>query len=424
MNRFGIAICVLAGLFALALTPAFSAGSSEASAHPVTFTINYHFTPQEARGVVLRDVIARYNASHAGKVKIEESFMADWQPFQQKMRTMIAAGQSPGLFYFNLNKNDLSLFQSGELVDFTPYMDQAWRDRFFPDDLAAVTYNGQIFGIPGHRGSVLFYYNKTLFAKAGISQFPKTWDEFSAAVKALKAAGITPVSLFTADDAWHATNYLSYFAGELGGPGVFDKPLDSDAVVRAAAYLQQLFQFTTPDAIGGKWAVSIQNFITGKTAILLDGPWAIGLINKQMPNPDQVAAAPAPRFDASGPWLLVTDALTTWAAGRRMSDAQTRAVVDFVKYMTSVEVAKRFAIEAQLPFVAKMQLTPDEQAKAGPLFAANIEYANKADARMVQITRGLKPGAMNALPGLVEKLALKQITADAFATQLQQANLQ
>ncbi len=71
-----------------------------------------------------------------------------------------------------------------------------------------------------------------------------------------------------------------------------------------------------------------------------------------------------------------------------------------------------------------MELTPEEQARAGPLFAANIAYANQADARMVQITRGLKPGAMNALPGLVERLALKQITAADFAKQLQQANAQ
>jgi hypothetical protein len=43
---------------------------------------------------------------------------------------------------------------------------------------------------------------------------------------------------------------------------------------------------------------------------------------------------------------------------------------------------------------------------------------------MVQITRILKPATMNQLPGLVEQLALNQMTPADFAAALEQANNQ
>jgi raffinose/stachyose/melibiose transport system substrate-binding protein len=243
----------------------------------------------------------------------------------------------------------------------------------------------------------LFYYNTALFKKAGISGFPRTWGEFLEAAKKLKSAGITPLSMFTADDAWHATNYLSYFAGGLGGTNVFDidRPLNSPAIVEAASRLQEAFQYTTQDAIGGKWAVSVQNFVAGNTAVLLDGPWVIGLIDNQMQNPDQVVVAPAPKFKLDDPSLLLTDALTPWSASGRMNKQKEQAVIDFLKHLTSEEISKKFAIDGKLPFVAKMNLTDSERKKAGAKLAADIEYTNAAEQRLVQITRVLKPSVMN-----------------------------
>ena len=44
---------------------------------------------------------------------------------------------------------------------------------------------------PFEVGEVAFYYNKKLFAKAGVkAEAIKSWDDFLGAVKTLKAAGI------------------------------------------------------------------------------------------------------------------------------------------------------------------------------------------------------------------------------------------
>ena len=51
--------------------------------------------------------------------------------------------------------------------------------------LKSIPYQPSIFG---------FFYNKTLFAKAGIEAAPTTWAEFDAACKKLVDAGITPIT--------------------------------------------------------------------------------------------------------------------------------------------------------------------------------------------------------------------------------------
>jgi len=70
-------------------------------------------------------------------------------------------------------------------------------DKVFPADLLTLLkYKDHYWGVPVniHRANVL-WYNKALFAKAGIANPPTTWDEFFAAADKLKAAGIAPVSL-------------------------------------------------------------------------------------------------------------------------------------------------------------------------------------------------------------------------------------
>ena len=51
--------------------------------------------------------------------------------------------------------------------------------------LKSIPYQPSIFG---------FFYNQTLFDKAGIAAAPTTWEEFDAACAKLKEAGITPIT--------------------------------------------------------------------------------------------------------------------------------------------------------------------------------------------------------------------------------------
>lgn len=66
------------------------------------------------------------------------------------------------------------------------------------------------------------YYNKDLFKKAGIEAPDvaySTWDEFYEACDTLKAKGITPASMDSADLGWLSNLWYSGLIGTAGDEG-------------------------------------------------------------------------------------------------------------------------------------------------------------------------------------------------------------
>ena len=97
-----------------------------------------------------------------------------------------------------------------------------WKDRFSPSALNLYAVDGRTYGVPMLTSQVVFFYNKDLFAKAGVDgNAIKTWDELLGAVKKLQAAGITPI-MAGGGDKWPLHFYWSHLAIRLGGKPAFD----------------------------------------------------------------------------------------------------------------------------------------------------------------------------------------------------------
>ncbi|MCY1152798.1 MAG: extracellular solute-binding protein [Sphaerochaetaceae bacterium] len=54
-------------------------------------------------------------------------------------------------------------------------------------------YDNKVYGVPYASQSLVIYYNKDIYKDLGLSE-PETWNEYINNLKALKAAGITPIS--------------------------------------------------------------------------------------------------------------------------------------------------------------------------------------------------------------------------------------
>ena len=65
-----------------------------------------------------------------------------------------------------------------------------------------------------------YFYNKDLFKQAGITEPAKTWDEFFQQCDKLKAAGITPLSMDTADSAWVTQLWMGAMVGTESDAGL------------------------------------------------------------------------------------------------------------------------------------------------------------------------------------------------------------
>lgn len=88
------------------------------------------------------------------------------------------------------------LIAQGLMNDIDAAFHQAVPDGVVPQVvLDAITVDGKVYMAPTgiHAGNWMFY-SKPVFEKAGITEAPKSWDEFFAAMDKIKAAGLTPIA--------------------------------------------------------------------------------------------------------------------------------------------------------------------------------------------------------------------------------------
>ena len=67
--------------------------------------------------------------------------------------------------------------------------------------------SGEIAGISWQSQSEFFYYNKDVFAEAGIEETPKTFDELLDACAKFESIQKTPIAM---DGAWRLLRYLAF----------------------------------------------------------------------------------------------------------------------------------------------------------------------------------------------------------------------
>lgn len=128
-----------------------------------------------------------------------------------------------------------------------------------------------------------YFYNKELFAQAGIDAPASTWDELFQQCETLKAAGITPMALDTADSAWVTQLWWGAMTATAGPDGLSfmqtmnPRDYNLPELISTAEKIQKMLQeYTTADAIGGKYENAANNFLSGQAAMIANGPWMIG----------------------------------------------------------------------------------------------------------------------------------------------------
>jgi len=112
------------------------------------------------------------------------------------------------------------------------------------------TINGTQWALPFIASARALFYNKTIFAKAGLSAPPKTWAELEADAKAIKAAGYIGYGMPLGNEEAQAEGaYWFYGAG--GGYGTASKiTIDTPQNIAGATEMQKLINagLTEPNA--------------------------------------------------------------------------------------------------------------------------------------------------------------------------------
>jgi raffinose/stachyose/melibiose transport system substrate-binding protein len=197
-------------------TDAPAATDAPSSGEPVTITW-WHITTDEAHSAIWQSLADSYMAEHPN-VTVEITILEN-EAFKTKMTTVIQSGEIPDIFQSWGGGVMNEYVGAGMMKDITADLDAdggAWRNTFSPGALGVYSLEGKNYGVPWDMGMVGFWYNKDLFAQAGIDAPPATWDELLADVSTLKDAGITPIALGEGDK-WPGHFWFGYLATRICG---------------------------------------------------------------------------------------------------------------------------------------------------------------------------------------------------------------
>jgi multiple sugar transport system substrate-binding protein len=226
-------------------------------------------------------LIKQFNATHPN---INVAMTAEpWATVEQKLPASWAANQGPDLAtpssdpgsIFNYIKTNSAL-SLNPVVGNTPTTINA--AAFPPSVRSAFTVNGKLYAVPANMATLALYYNKTMFAAAGITAPPSTEDEFIADAKKLTLTSGGNVSQYGLSLADNDTIQMWPVLEWMSGGGIIGS--NNCATVNDAASVAALTEWgnlvkddhISPIGQAGSDADTL--FSSKKAAMEINGPWA------------------------------------------------------------------------------------------------------------------------------------------------------
>ena len=220
--------------------------------------------------------------------------------------------------------------------------DKKWLKSFYPALMENGTTLGKVWGIPFQRSTIVMYYNKDAFKKAGLdpNKPPKNWDEMLSMGKKL-----------TNDKQWGvmipSTGYPYWMFGALAkqngevlmnGEGTktyFNNP----KVVEALQYWKDLsskYKIMPEGTI--EWGTLRKNFLSGNTAMMWHSTGNLTAVKKNA------------KFDFGVAMLPAKEMRGTPTGGgnfyvfKNTTPKQKEASLKLIKFMTSPENSAKWSI--------------------------------------------------------------------------------
>ncbi len=226
----------------------------------------------------------------------------------------IVGGDPPTAAQFNTSKQFHDLIDQGLLNNVDAVATKENWPAIFPQSiLDSIKVNGHYYAAPVDiHMPAWFFYSKPVFAKAGIADEPKSYDDFLADLDKLKKADVIPLAL--GGQPWQEKITFDAVFADVGGPDLYlkvyrdrdQKAVNSDAFKKVLVAFKKLHDFVDPGSPGRNWNDATALVISGKAGVQIMGDWAKGEFSaaKQTPGKDFGCF---PGFGPHSPYLVAGD---------------------------------------------------------------------------------------------------------------------
>jgi len=139
----------------------------------------------------------------------------DHESYKQSIRNWLTSA-APDVVFWYVGNRMAQFVKPGLLEDVSSIYSDDMKKQLGPVATGLVTLDGKQYGVPYTYYQWGIYYRKDIWAKAGITSAPKTWDDLMTACTKLKAAGVEPIAI-GAKDLWPTAGWFDYIDLRLNG---------------------------------------------------------------------------------------------------------------------------------------------------------------------------------------------------------------
>ena len=396
---FGAGVMAL-GLAACSGTKTDSADSGSASGGQVTVEMWDYLSGETANDSINAAIAEFEKANPDIKVKRTTFAFAD---LSKSILQGSVGGQVPDVAVVDVvdNQNFASL---GMLKDLSN--DGINKSDFFDGPWSSVVYEGKTYGIPLNSNNLALYYNKQMLKDAGV-EVPTDWASLKDVAKKTTKGDVKGIAI-SAVKSESATFQILPFVWQTGG----DLKDYATSGATALAYLRGLID-------DGSMSEAVSNytqedartqFITGKSAMMINGPWELATLTKDAQFDWDVAPLPKDKRAATsmgGENVVVMN-------GAKQSDA----AVKLAKYLTSAEGAKIYCdgsgqLSSRPDLQGKLKLSNDAKLKVFESQLADA-HARAYGKDYPKISEAIQLSMQEALTGASTPEAAAKKAADSI----------
>lgn len=320
-------------------------------AHPGRLVLDYWEKWTGDEGAAMRTVVDEFNASQS---KIHVRYLITGT-IQEKALIAISGGNPPdviGMYAYTVPP----YAEAGAVL---PLDDLAPAHALSLDDYAAgmrqvMTHRGRWWATINTGGTMALYYNKRLFREAGLDpeRPPRTIEEMSAAHERLVrkdgAGKLQRVGFLHKEPGWWSWFWGYHFGGALYDPAQDQYLADRPPTVRAYEWMQaharglghvEVERFQSGF---GPYGTDAQAFLTGKVAMVNQGPWLANQLVAYAPDLDYgvcpVPVASGLEDERAPVGLIDTDVLMIPSSAKH-----PEASMEFIAYTQRPQVVEFLA---------------------------------------------------------------------------------
>lgn len=203
-------------------------------------------------------------------------------------------------------------------------------EGYAPGPVSAATYDGKLYGLQPGANTLAIFYNKDVLEKAGVEP-PTTWDELKTTAKKLtvdKQYGFAFNATADYEGAWQ-------FLPPMWTNGGDETSLTSPEVAGALQLWKDLVDdgSVSKSVVNWKQADVNDQFIAGKAAMMLNGPWQIPALDKAKIN---YGVVPFP-VNTSGQTSIAPLGGEAWTVPLTANEAKMTKAAELVTCMNTDE---------------------------------------------------------------------------------------